>query len=115
MGSLFTDLQALADKVLLAEFAHYRRASYHTKPIKTLLENLLRSFVDRGPLTELFRLAVLMDVNLQDRGYQEINFRLHEMLQESMCVACKDLDGFVVIVQTFIRPVLAAGSTNHVQ
>ena len=115
MGQLFTDLQAVASRVLLSQYAHMRRASYHTKPIKTLLESLLRSFVGLGPLTELFRLAVMMDASLQHRGYQEINLRLNDILQQTMQVACKDLEGFIVVVQNFILPVLAPGSTNIVQ
>ena len=115
MSKLFSDLDQLTHRVSLTRACYYQRASYHTKPFKSLLESLLKAFVERGPLTELFRLAVQLDVNLQDKGFLQVYLRLQHLLDEAMSISCKDLEGFVVVVQAFIAPVLAVGSTNFVQ
>ena len=105
MASLYADLRRLSDQVGQTNEG-YRRARLDTAPLKKLVLSLLRGFGEKGAMTELYRLAVLIDGSLFNKGFSQIMLRLDDILTLTMNLAGKDEQNFASIIQTFVIPVL---------
>ena len=103
--TFFLDLKILSARVLVAE-AGSRRGSFNARPLKRLVETLLRDFVQQAPLVQLYRVALVVDVGLHDASYPSTVRGLLQALLGELGLACKDADGLAVAVRTFVTPLL---------
>jgi hypothetical protein len=78
------------------------RNEYDPRPIRRLLESLLKKYGTYAPLDELLRLAVAVDPLLHDKGHTFIIWKLVNILQEVSHVAAKDKVAFLAIVDKFL-------------
>jgi hypothetical protein len=103
--TLYSDLEHLAQRVRPTELAG-RRAGYNSKPLRVMVETLVRRYVEKVPLPDLYRTALALDADLDNRGYLHTNSIMLAMVRDLNEVACKDLESYLRIVDAFLDPVL---------
>lgn len=110
IGSLYADLAHLAQRVRHTEKAG-RRAGYNSKPLRVMVETLVKRYIEKTSLPDLYRTALSLDADLYNRGYVHTSSLLLSMVRDLNETACKDLEPFLRIVDGFLEPVLHHRST----
>jgi hypothetical protein len=110
VATLYSDLALLAQRVRHTELAG-RRAGYSSKPLRLMVETLVRRYIEKIPLPDLYRTALSLDADLYNRGFLHTVGIMMAMVRDLNEVACKDMEPYLRIVDAFLEPVLHHRST----
>lgn len=101
--ALLDELRVMGDRIV-ARDGGCRRACFKTQPFKILLHNLLKSFLEMAPITQVYNVAVSVDVRHGNMCYSQVVYSMLEILRTRLEQGCKDMGGFLTTVMAFVEP-----------
>jgi hypothetical protein len=78
------------------------RGSYNAKPVHSYLARRLRLFANTASVSDLYSLVIILEPSLYDKGFKIILKTLLRLLRKVAVVACRDVVGYLTIVDTFL-------------
>jgi hypothetical protein len=101
MLDLFSGLSFHAGRVEVTSVG-FTRANFNSRPWKKAVTATVKFFFRKAPLVEVVNFLDRLEPDLSERGFEDVENKILQMLKELMHSAAKDGQNFLVLVKSFL-------------